>query len=545
MSKRYGEIARAIQRHKDRWAETHPGQPMPRDLYRADLYHNKARPLPPEAALEALQNSQLRYDRQLTRSWEYEKNITREPVDKLGLSNGSYRAGNVQHGKQPVDNSPGLRAIILSRPGTLKIKVRGSVNQRPRLDADRGIITQLTRQALSRHLVHLRELEARWPSDYLITLTYPGNWVAALSDTSGPVREIKEHWARLESLRQKTKAARREIIRDPSNTQADWLLSYLITEMRECRRQVKKTVIECRKLGPDGKKVKSHFNAFMKRFDRKFGTQILETHKCFGAAHQAAKQWRDIGVYVDVKVRRSDDKSGHWQVYAVLYRLTYWLEFQRRGAPHLHMIFFDTRGLNWLAIKEWAGQAWAATVAGLRSVSRYLPSNNSRLKQALEDYDKLRELWGKQGADELFRGQIEAAGLDWGIYNHLRAGTRVEVMRKRTFAYAAKEASKYNSKKYQSRVPKSFRNVGRWWGYRKYKPETQIKIVLDVWESQEHLEQTLLAPLGQALAAMPPGCHRFRKKMERFVQAVRNHEDYGYVTIWGEKPRQAYLDALS
>ncbi|KZK16649.1 hypothetical protein A3962_14575 [Meiothermus taiwanensis] len=227
----------------------------------------------------------------------------------------------------------------------------------------------------------------------------------------------------------------------------------------------------------------------------------------------------------------------------VRYRVMWWLEFQRRGAPHLHMIFFDVReGLDWEQVRAWVGPAWAAVVAGRRSTTDHDPRQNPSLQRLLDSYDYERELWGKQAADAWLRAGVESLGLDWGIFQHVRAGTRLEEMRKEHWGYAAKEASKYASKKYQSNVPRSYRNVGRWWGYRKYQRAAKYWVNLPV--QQENLEKTILKPLTAAVHTLPPGCFRFAQKVERFLEAARNGEPYGYITVWGQAAVEAALSRL-
>lgn len=88
----------------------------------------------------------------------------------------------------------------------------------------------------------------------------------------------------------------------------------------------------------------------------------------------------------------------------------WWLEFQKRGAPHFHII--------------------ASTHA-----SRY-------------DKKRLSYRWAKI-----------ASG---GDADHIKAGTRIE--RVRSNGSLAHYCVKYAMKMYQKRVPKLYQNVGRFWG---------------------------------------------------------------------------------
>lgn len=92
-------------------------------------------------------------------------------------------------------------------------------------------------------------------------------------------------------------------------------------------------------------------------------------------------------------------------------------EFQRRGAPHFHLLLWGD-GLGVLELRQagrWLSRAWAAVVDH--------PDAAQRRK-------------------------------------HEKAGTRIEAMRTRSFAYAVT----YASKPRQKRVPDGFGSPGRWWG---------------------------------------------------------------------------------
>ncbi len=112
----------------------------------------------------------------------------------------------------------------------------------------------------------------------------------------------------------------------------------------------------------------------------------------------------------------------------------WWLEFQARGAPHLHLIIFDCEMSRELIIRSrrWVGRAWS---------------------QIVGNPDKEE---GKK---------------------HSRAGTQVARMRTKHFGYA----SKYASKMEQKEVPEEFKGVGRFWGVWNYKavPPVVIDFKLD------------------------------------------------------------------
>jgi len=92
-------------------------------------------------------------------------------------------------------------------------------------------------------------------------------------------------------------------------------------------------------------------------------------------------------------------------------------EFQRRGAPHFHLLLWGD-GLSMLDLRQarrWMATAWAEVVA-------------------------------HPNPDEFAK--------------HRRAGTGLEVMRTQSFAYAVA----YANKPHQKQVPEGFASPGRWWG---------------------------------------------------------------------------------
>jgi hypothetical protein len=95
----------------------------------------------------------------------------------------------------------------------------------------------------------------------------------------------------------------------------------------------------------------------------------------------------------------------------------WFFEFQKRGAPHLHLLLFGPtlRALDLSHLQGWLSSAWANIVAH--------PDPS--------EYEK-----------------------------HVKAGTRVEWCRKAHFGYALKYAAKMQ----QKTVPLEFADIGRFWG---------------------------------------------------------------------------------
>ena len=100
--------------------------------------------------------------------------------------------------------------------------------------------------------------------------------------------------------------------------------------------------------------------------------------------------------------------SGEWGA-------LWFLEFQLRGAPHLHACFWGVSGLDVDELRAWLGEAWADVVGH---------------------------------ADELERAKHQAADTSW------------QLARVAHFGYAAKYAGKMR----QKLVPDGFSDVGRFWG---------------------------------------------------------------------------------
>ena len=57
--------------------------------------------------------------------------------------------------------------------------------------------------------------------------------------------------------------------------------------------------------------------------------------------------------------------------------------------------------------------------------------------------------------------------------------------------------------------------------------------------------EDIIKPLEAAAATLPPGCFRFKQKLKRFLEAARNGEPYGYITVWGQAAVDAALGVLT
>jgi hypothetical protein len=127
------------------------------------------------------------------------------------------------------------------------------------------------------------------------------------------------------------------------------------------------------------------------------------------------------------------------------------LEFQRRGAPHLHL--YSACGSD-RGFREWVSLAWTCSVFGLRAKRR----EGETWMQLVE---RVRGKYGDQVGDHLEAG----AGIDWA--EGIRASDP-----KRLAVYFLKRATGHNlgaDKEYQHYVPEAWREAeagpGRFWGY--------------------------------------------------------------------------------
>jgi hypothetical protein len=126
------------------------------------------------------------------------------------------------------------------------------------------------------------------------------------------------------------------------------------------------------------------------------------------------------------------------------YSCLWFLEFQERGAPHVHMLMWGIADVKRDSLRKWSSRAWASIVG-----------HSDR-----HEFDK-----------------------------HLSAGSSIQKMRKKHFGYAAK----YASKTVQKSVPEGFADVGRFWGYWNFErpPSEVLSLRLDDMRYESFVEQLL------------------------------------------------------
>lgn len=177
----------------------------------------------------------------------------------------------------------------------------------------------------------------------------------------------------------------------------------------------------------------------------------------------------------------------------------WFLEFQQRGAPHIHLMMFGCTLSPALlrALRSWCGPAWSSIVG-----------NPSKFEQE----------------------------------KHKRAGTRVEKMKCKHFGYAVKYATKTEQKE----VPTYFRDVGRFWGCWNYRHPEPVALQFDF----SHLNQKDAFKLFQlaysTLATLPAAGRSFAaSRLAKVSDAVTHGIKHAFgFRVFGTDAVRAALDFL-
>lgn len=190
---------------------------------------------------------------------------------------------------------------------------------------------------------------------------------------------------------------------------------------------------------PNGRVFKRHVRAMRKRFGR-----YLDAH--------GAEEWGAL----------------------------WFLEFQERGAPHLHACFWGVAELDVEELRSWLREAWADVVGHSDPVERA---------------------------------------------KHLAAGTAWEVARTGHFGYAAKYAGKMR----QKRVPEGFADVGRFWGIWRGSAPKPV-----VWTERVTFEEAcrFVRELGDTLPAV---ASRFAGRLMARLASASRYSDSFTATVYGRR----------
>lgn len=178
----------------------------------------------------------------------------------------------------------------------------------------------------------------------------------------------------------------------------------------------------------------------------------------------------------------------------------WFLEFQARGAPHIHLMLF---GCNLeahvrRALRSWCGVAWSSIVGN--------PDKHEQQK-------------------------------------HKRAGTQVARMKSKHFGYAVKYATKTEQKE----VPHYFRDVGRFWGCWNYTSPDPVVLNLDYsrlnGEEAAFIHRLVHGALREILTVSVPFYTAKNMQVNRALNEGIKHKQ-GF-TVFGESASQSVLSALN
>jgi len=176
----------------------------------------------------------------------------------------------------------------------------------------------------------------------------------------------------------------------------------------------------------------------------------------------------------------------------------WFLEFQRRGAPHYHLMFFDVL-LDDLQLSEFSAfvsLSWAEVVGHLEPLE---------------------------------------------FQKHLEHGSRVERMRVDHFGYAVK----YGSKMTQKDIPLYFGRPGRLWGVWNFKPLKVLFVSVPI-ESLEDLE-CVNTVLDSTFSTVQEFSERFYRRCTKLHEAAlgqgRLNRVYG-VKVYGQTALDVFLSCL-
>ena len=151
----------------------------------------------------------------------------------------------------------------------------------------------------------------------------------------------------------------------------------------------------------------------------------------------------------------------------------WFLEFQRRGAPHIHLMLYGCTipAPVLRSLRSWCGPAWSGIVGN--------PSRHEQEK-------------------------------------HKRAGTNVAKMRVSHFGYAVKYATKCEQKE----VPHYFKDVGRFWGCWNYKHTEPVVLDVDYSYLNKRDSNDVIELVRSLLATLPSSAARFAASRLRVVEQM-------------------------
>jgi len=179
----------------------------------------------------------------------------------------------------------------------------------------------------------------------------------------------------------------------------------------------------------------------------------------------------------------------------------WFIEFQKRGAPHLHLMLFNCeiseKVRGWM--RGWCGRAWSSIVGN--------PSKKEQKK-------------------------------------HQAACSRVERVRVPHFGYAVKYATKTEQKE----VPAEFSRVGRFWGVWNHKGQSPVVLDFDLDLCSNEDFEFLLSMVVPALETIREVAPRFSESKLEKVSSLRDRGKLPHrmgFTVYGSAASRAALGVLS
>lgn len=202
--------------------------------------------------------------------------------------------------------------------------------------------------------------------------------------------------------------------------------------------------------------------------------------------------------HLDAFRKRLDRRMNALGIY--FWSALWFLEFQERGAPHVHLIIFGCVISSKVraSLRSWLGRAWAGVVGN--------PSNIEKQK-------------------------------------HIKSGTQTAKMKKKHFGYALKYASKME----QKTVSEGFCGVGRFWGVWNCKREAPTVLELDFSRLNEgerdfvhHLALKVLATI------YPHSRDFFTSRAEKVYWALEKglKHKFGF-SVYGKEASEAAKSVFS
>lgn len=198
----------------------------------------------------------------------------------------------------------------------------------------------------------------------------------------------------------------------------------------------------------------------------------------------------------------------------VAYQSCLWfLEFQLRGAPHIHM--FYTQRVPW---REAAG-AWTGAMGDITIF--YTCSKLERFAGGRSAQVSYARKYAAKGAGMTVDLAAEMLGLNAG----LEAKRKGEITDSELYELVKSEAGCQEAKKLQKVIPPDFEGVGRFWGVRGLKRTVAATTAISAEEGGDDV-------LGRIAAAIRETKADMARDPDGYIKSMRWTEGKGLI-IWG------------